>query len=381
LPDISNPRRSFLGNMVQLAGASALGALPGPGSSSRTSSLQPVGAASFDPRQVPYYACQQDHRACKQSSFDRTGANEDDWSIASKATREIFSSDGPGMINHIWMTMGVQGTDGLKRVTLRIYWDGNDKPSVEVPVGDFFGLNLSEYFLYESLFLNCAPDKGLNCYLAMPFHRSARITVTNETDDSIPHFYSNIDYQLVPELPPDALYFHAQYRQAVPNTPVALPNAVNLDGKDNYVFVETRGRGHLLGVTLGVIQTAEGWWGEGDDMTFLDNENAPAINGTGAEDYFNGAWGFGTPYGYLYSGAPYQVDVGNIGGRSCMYRWHANNPLTFSHYMKHTIEHGTANNRADYYYSVAYWYQDKPFTDFPPLPPAAERTTEIAILK
>ena len=116
-------------------------------------------------------------------------------------------------------------------------------------------------------------------------------------------------------------------------------------------------------------------------MTFLDDENAPAINGTGAEDYFNGAWGFGTPFSYLYSGAPYQADPGHIGGRWCLYRWHADNPLTFSRYMKHTIEHGTADDRADYYYSVAYWYQDEPFTDFPPLPPARERTTVITIPK
>jgi Protein of unknown function (DUF2961) len=375
LSGIPTPRRSFLANMVQLAGATALGGGP------RVGTTTQPGVPGLTPGQVPYYACLQNHRARKQSSFDRTGANEDSWRIASKATREIFSSDGPGIITHIWMTMGIDGPDGLKRVVLRIYWDRNEKPSVEVPIGDFFGLNLSEYFLYESLFLNCAPDKGLNCYLAMPFRRSARITITNETDYPIHQFYSNIDYQLLPQLPPDALYFHAQYRQATPNIRANLPNSTNLDGKDNYVFVETRGRGHLLGVTLGVIQTSEGWWGEGDDMTFLDDDNAPAINGTGAEDYFNGAWGFGTPFSYLYSGAPCQVDPGHIGGRWCMYRWHADNPLTFSHHMKHTIEHGTADDRADYYYSVAYWYQDEPFTDFPPLPPASERTTEIRILK
>src|SRR5207248_11570862 len=150
-----------------------------------------------------------------------------------------------------------------------MYWEGASKPSVEVPIGDFFGLNLGDYFLYQSVFLNCSSMQGLNCYFAMPFRRSARISVTNEGEKRVGSFYSNIDYQLMTAIPDDALYFHAQYRQAVPNEAVKFPSAkdeINVDGRGNYVFLETRGRGQVMGVTLGILQNANAWFGEGDDM-------------------------------------------------------------------------------------------------------------------
>jgi hypothetical protein len=215
----------------------------------------------------------------------------------------------------------------------------------------------------------------------MPFRQSARITITNESSQAVRLFFANIDYKLVPSLPEDTAYFHAQYRQATPNIAKDLPEGRNLDGKDNYVFLETRGRGHLMGVTLGVLRNSDGWWGEGDDMIFIDNETKPTVNGTGAEDYFNGGWGFGkAPFANLYNGAPFICGTGRAGSRSCMYRWHADNPVTFTHSLRHTLEHGTANDRADYYYSVAYWYQSEPYTDFPPFPPVTERSTKLKIV-
>ena len=124
---------------------------------------------------------------------------------------------------------------------LRGYWDGNAKPSVEVPVGDFFGLNLGIYQIYESQYLACSPGRSLNCYFAMPYKRSARFTVTNEGSQEIGSFYSNIDYMSVPKLPDDSLYFHAQYRQNAPCVPVASTGPkINLDGKQNYVYCETQ---------------------------------------------------------------------------------------------------------------------------------------------
>ena len=146
-------------------------------------------------------------------------------------------------------------------------------------------------------------------------------------------FYSNIDYQLVPSLPDDALYFHAQYRQATPNV-AHTESDKNLDGKHNYVYVETRGRGHLMGVTLGVLQNTDHWMGEGDDMIFVDDETKPVITGTGSEDYFNGAWDFGgrdgaVPFAHLYNGAPLMIAPEIAGGRYCLYRWHADNPVNF----------------------------------------------------
>jgi D-arabinan exo alpha-(1,3)/(1,5)-arabinofuranosidase (non-reducing end) len=382
LPPFRTLRRGFLKRLIGFAGVTALADLPASASTKQVHPAIEMGqpGSAAGPVNVPGYARLHAYRSLKQSSYDRTGANHDAWPIAVGTTKEVFYSDGPGIITHMWFTLAPLSSsfDVLKQIVLRIYWDGNLKPSVEVPIGDFFGLNLSEYFLYQSAFLNCSPEKGLNCYFAMPFRHSARITITNECDQPVRWFFSNIDYQLVPSLPEDAAYFHAQYRQATPNVAENLPNGRNLDGKGNYVFLETHGRGHLMGVTLGVLRNADGWWGEGDDMIFIDNETQPTINGTGAEDYFNGGWGFGkVPFANLYNGAPYIVGAGRAGSRSCMYRWHADNPVTFTHYLKHTLEHGTANDRADYYYSVAYWYQSEPYTDFPTLPPVEERSTKL----
>jgi hypothetical protein len=175
------------------------------------------------------------------------------------------------------------------------------------------------------------------------------------------------------------MYFHAQYRQMLPTQAVKLEGNINLDGKDNYVFLETRGKGHFMGVTWGVIAGSDGWFGEGDDMTFIDNETTPALNGTGAEDYLNAGFGLGPQFAYPHNGAPFIVDANRTNGRQCMYRWHTDCPITFNKYLKHTIEHGEANNRADLYYSVAYWYAAEVATDFPPLPPVAERTTKLIL--
>jgi len=264
-------------------------------------------------------------------------------------------------------------------LVLRGYWDGNAKPSVEVPVGDFFGLNLGIYQIYESQYLACSPGRSLNCYFAMPYKRSARFTVTNEGSQEIGSFYSNIDYMVVPKLPDDSLYFHAQYRQSAPCVPVVSSGPkINLDGKQNYVYCETRGRGHLMGVTLGVLQNANAWWGEGDDMIFIDDESKPAITGTGSEDYFLGSWNFGGQFGaaqfaHAQYGAPLILNPERTGGKYCCYRWHGDNPVTFERYMKHTMEHGHANDRGDNFYSAGYWYQNTPYTDFPALPPVAQR--------
>lgn len=365
-------RRKFLGNLAMLGAAGA------------TAGATPLAAqvkGNEGEYLLPGYACAQNYRSFKQSSYDRTGGNADAWPIAAGGTKEVFSSDGPGVITHIWFTIAADSRFHLKEIVLRMYWDGEAKPSVEVPVGDFFGLNTGEYNLYQSAFLNCSSVKALNCYFAMPFRKSARVTVTNEGKEEVGSFYSNIDYQLVPSLPERSLYFHAQYRQATPNVATSYPagdKELNPDGKNNYVFAETSGRGHLMGVTLGVLQNHDRWMGEGDEMIFIDDDKKPTINGTGTEDYFCGAWDFGghsaaVPFANLYNGAHLISAAEEAGGRYCLYRWHADNPVTFRKYLKYTIEHGHANNRADCFYSVAYWYQTEPFTDFPPLPPAADR--------
>jgi len=326
---------------------------------------------------LPQYARAQEYRSLKQSSYDKTGGNSDRWPIAPGETLTAFEATGTGMISHIWFTIAAQGLLHLKELVLRMHWDASPAPAVETPIGDFFGLNLGEYVVYASEYLACSPGRSLNCYFAMPYRKGARITVTNEGKQPVGSFYSNIDYMEFPALPAEALYFHAQYRQAAPNAAstndwAANPDANKLknpDGKQNYVFCETRGtRGNLMGVTLGVLQNQEFWMGEGDDMIFIDDEAKPLIIGTGSEDYFLGSWNFGgrenaRPFAHRQYGAQMISLPERTGGRYLCYRFHGDNPVTFGRYLKHTMEHGHANHRADNFYSCSYWYQDKPAVD------------------
>jgi hypothetical protein len=368
-------RRGFL-SALGSAGALLVGGRAG-------EAAQTSGPSASSAPLLPAYARLQNYRTLKQSSYDRTGGNQDFWEIKPGDTIDVFKSEGPGVITHIWFTINSPSPHHLKQLVLRMYWENNSQPSVETPIGDFFGANLGEYFLYQSAFLNISPVKALNSYFAMPFRKAARISVTNETGHPVPSFYSNIDYKLVSALPDDVLYFHAQYRQATPTKPVNPPTDVNPTGRDNYVFFETQGRGHAMGVTLGVLQNTDAWFGEGDEMIFIDDDPKPTINGTGTEDYFCGAWDFGgpngTPFAYQYNGAPYLGVPERAGGRYCLYRWHAPNPIAFQKSIKFTIEHGHANDRADCFYSVGYWYQSEPFTRLSPLPPAAERIPALKL--
>jgi len=211
----------------------------------------------------------------------------------------------------------------------------------------------------------------------MPFPSHAKITVTNEGQRKVNAFYFNIDYRAYAKpLPADTLYFHAQYRQGTPNKAIK-GNGLNLKGEDNYVWMNATGRGHFAGVTMSVLENADGWWGEGDDMFFVDGETLPSINGTGSEDYFLGAWDFGgKPFAYGLFGAPV-VGQERAGARWSVYRFHLDSPIPFTKSLRATIEHGTANDRADNYYSVAYWYQTEPHAAFPPLPPVNERLPEL----
>jgi hypothetical protein len=355
-----------------LAGGAASLAAQGPGRSGASPAL-------------PRYARAMNYKSGKQSSHDRTGGNRDYFNIGPGDTQELFGSTGPGVITHIWFTIATPGQHHLKELVLRAYWDGEAKPSVETPVGDFFGLNLGQYVIYESAYLACSPGRSLNCYFAMPFRKSARMTVTNEGKERVNAFYSNIDYQSALALPEDALYFHAQYRQLAPCPPSTGEAAkLNPDGKLNYVYAETRGRGHLMGVTLGVLINADGWMGEGDDMIFVDGEAVPGIIGTGSEDYFLGSWNFGgrdsaTPFAHRYYGAPLIVMPERTGGRYCCYRWHGDNPVTFTSSLKHTMEHGHGNDRGDNFFSACYWYQDAPYTDFPRMAPVADRIPRVRL--
>ena len=318
-----------------------------------------------------------DYTLKRISSFDRTGGNDDYRPLAAGETLTLLDEAGPGEVSHVWITIASNEQFHLKKMVLRMYWDGESAPSVEAPVGDFFGLGLGEYMLYQSAPLAVGADKALNCFFPMPFQKHARITLTNEGQRRAGAVYWNIDLPSYRSpLPPDTLYFHAQYRQATPNK--ALPgNKINLDGKDNYVWMESKGRGHFAGVAMSVIENQDGWWGEGDDMFFVDGEKLPSINGTGSEDYFLGAWDFGgKPFAYGLFGAPI-VGAELQGGRWSVYRFHLDSPITFTKSLRATIEHGHANDRGDNYYSVAYWYQFEPHEEFPALPSVEMRVPRV----
>jgi hypothetical protein len=324
----------------------------------------------------------------RASSYDRTGGNDDFRKIESGQTLTLLDESGPAIVTHVWITIASPEQFHLKKLVLRMYWDNESSPSVEAPIGDFFGLGLGDYFQFESTPLAVASDKALNSFFPMPFQKHARITVANEGKEQVDAFYFNIDYQAWNKnLAPDVMYFHAQYRQATPakgwsnrwksNDDEAVNAKKNLDGENNYVWMEATGLGHFVGVTMSILQNQDGWWGEGDDMFFLDGEKRPSINGTGSEDYFLGAWDFGDhPFSYALFGAPVKGPE-LAGSRSSVYRFHLDSPIPFTKSLRATIEHGHANHRSDNFFSVAYWYQKEPHAVFPDLPSVDERIPRI----
>ena len=318
---------------------------------------------------------QQTYVQHRSSSSDPTGGNTDFRTVAPGATFTVLDADGPGTISHMWFTISDNERYNLKRIVLRMYWDGETSPSVEAPIGDFFGLGLGVYHNWHSEMLSVGSVKALNCFFPMPFQHHARITVTNEGKEAIGSLYYNIDYRIYSRpLPPDALYFHAEYRQAQPNRGwTNVDDKTNLYGKNNYVWLDAKGHGQFAGVTMSVLENQDGWWGEGDDMFFIDGAKRPSIAGTGTEDYFLGAWDFGgKPFSYALYGAPI-VGKELAGSRWSVYRFHFDSPIPFTKSIRATIEHGNVNDRSDNYYSVAYWYQAEPHVPFPPLPPVEQR--------
>jgi hypothetical protein len=179
--------------------------------------------------------------------------------------------------------------------------------------------------------------------------------VTNEGGKPVAAFYYYVDYRVLKELSEFTPYFHAQYRQEMPCAP----------GR-SYVLLEAEGRGHYVGCNLSVLQQAMGWWGEGDDMIFVDGEKTPSLHGTGSEDYFSDAWGMREDENPFY-GCPLQEEDFQTGSKATVYRFHIPDPIPFTKSILVTIEHGHANDRADDFSSVAYWYQAEPHKPFPPL--------------
>ncbi len=358
--------------------------------------VAPPALAQGAPDGVEGLAQSRDYTSRRISSTDPEGRNADGTQrrkIQPGETRTIAEIEGAGIIRHIWMTIATSEPYHLKKIVLRMYWDGETEPSVEAPIGDFFGLGLGEYVVYESAPLSVASQRALNSYFPMPFSRGARITITNEGKQEIGAFYYNIDYEERESIPDDLLRFHAQYRQATPTAGWTDDWVHNWDpqlqkqnrtGAGNYVILEAKGRGHYVGATQSILQNQSGWWGEGDDMMFIDGEKTPSIVGTGAEDYYLGAWCYGgcsgTPgrptFAFQRYGNP--LNGGDERGAKWMvYRYHLESPVTFTRSIKVTIEAGHANHRSDNYFTTAYWYQTEPHAPFPPLPPVADRIPQL----
>jgi hypothetical protein len=332
------------------------------------------------------------------SSYDVTGDNLDGDQrrpIKPGETKVLGDIKGPGIIKHIWIAFPSDEPYHLKKYVLRMYWDGNTLPAVETPLGDFFGLGLGEYVVFESGPISVGSQKAMNCFFPMPFRTSARLTLTNEGTQPLTAFYYNIDWEQHSSLSPDLAYFHAEYRQAVPNKPSTNKWILNRDvhllrnpaGQDNFVFLEAEGRGHFVGVTLSVLQNQGDWWGEGDEMIYIDDRSTPHIIGTGSEDYFLGAWCYGgcglSPFGttrptFSFERYGNPMNGGDMrGSRWMLYRFHTESPIAFEKYLRMTMEHGHANHRADNFYSVAYWYQVGPHRTRQPLPPVGERVPRM----
>lgn len=275
--------------------------------------------------------------------------------------------EGPGAIQHIWMT-----PTGVWRYSiLRIYWDDEKEPSVECPVGDFFGMGWNEYAPLTSLPVCVNPGSAFNCYWKMPFHKKCKITMENINEKDQMSLYYQIDYTLT-EIPADEAYFHAQFRRLNPNTTSVYTIVDNIKGKGQYV-----------GCYLAWGVNNNGWWGEGEIKFFIDGDSKfPTICGTGTEDYFCGSYNFDRNGQYKEFCTPYSglVQVIRPDGtyksqqRFGLYRWHIMDPIRFEKDLKITIQDlgwrfgGRYLPQQSDISSVCFWYQTDPHTSFPKFP-------------
>jgi len=336
----------------------------------------------------------------RASSYDRSGGNRDWVEFAPGETRTIFDAAGPGCIKHLWMTMFSDTRYEYRNVIVRMFWDDEPDPSVEVPIGDFFGMGHGLAKNFVSLPLQMSPQDGrsFNCWFAMPFSERARITITNECAKPL-NFYFYVDYETYPATTDMSVYarFHAQWRRVNPTPgwadpavrwedhPEAMREAwktPNLDGAHNYVILDATGAGHYVGCHVDIdvfTRQANDWYGEGDDMIFIDGEPLSRLHGTGTEDYFNTAFCPKQEYNAPYHGVIlYQgTEDWQWRGKNTIYRYHIEDPIFFEKSIRVTIEHGHANKLTLDYASTAYWYQTEPHAPFPALLDAAGRQPRL----
>ncbi len=316
------------------------------------------------------------HRSSRVSSYDVSGRNDDYFVLAPGEARVLADIDGPGIITHLWLTQPAHYRECLLKFT----WDDAASPSVLCPLGDFFGLGHGIVNSYQSLLFTASTNENnkfnagcaLNCYAPMPFRQRAKIELLNESNERhIQYFY--IDYDAVDDAHElDSLdYFHAEFRRAYPFcgwSPIA--NLARDAWDNNYVILDTHGRGRYIGCNLSVTNFEGGWWGEGDDMIWVDGYKwPPDLHGTGSEDYFNQAWAM-QPNAFLRNGSSIWEEY--TGGYQTCYVHHLENPVHFNREIRVTIEHNHANRSNNEFSSVAYWYAGEPTAVVAP-PPLAQR--------
>jgi len=281
-------------------------------------------------------------------------------------TTTLADIAGPGVIQHIWITVR---PEAYRSCILRMYWDGEKMPSIEVPLGDFFANVHGLRYNVLSLPVAVNPSGGFNSYWPLPFRKQARITIENQYWEPIQGFFYQITYAMG-QVAAEAAYLHAQWRRNV--TTREYPEHVLLDG--------VRGQGHYVGTVMAWTQFSNGWWGEGEIKFYIDGDGQfPTICGTGTEDYFCGAWGFGDTFSAPFTGYPlWRKEPGEV-PRHGLYRWHIMDPIRFQKDLKVTMQalgwwlKGKFQPLTDDISSVAYWYQGEPHAPFPPMPDLAGR--------
>jgi hypothetical protein len=276
-------------------------------------------------------------------------------------TVTLADVQGPGVIQHIWITVS---PNAYRDVILRFYWDGESSPSIESPIGDFFTNAHGIRYTVNSMMMAVNPSGGFNSYWPMPFRKSVRITVENQRPEKIGGFFYQITYALE-QVPADAAYFHASWRRAM----------TSRENPEHTLVDNIEGRGHYVGTFIGWEQLSNGWWGEGEMKFYLDGDDKnPTICGTGTEDYFGGAWGFGDTFSAPFVGYPLHRKVAGEIPKHALYRWHVPDPIRFQKNLKVTIQalgwwpNGKFQPLTDDLSSVAYWYQTEPHRPFPAMP-------------
>ncbi len=309
-------------------------------------------------------------------------SNWDNSNVKPGETKILLDTRGPGEITHIWMTFlgpephpwAQDGAANHQEMLLRIFWDNRPEPDVEAPVGEFFACGFGKRMEVQSLPVIVDDGDAYNCFWRMPFREAARIEIVNQSDKDIGLLYYNIDW-VQKNVDDDAPYFCARYNQSYP-----------AEKGEDYVILDTEGKGHYVGTTLFVRSRSPEWFGEGDEKIYIDGEEKASIWGTGTEDYFLAAWGL-KRNNTLYFGTPWVEDWGILGQRTAAYRWHIQDPLIFNTGIRFTLEHygwlpvdenpkgirDSWNEREDDFASVAYWYQTGPSKKFSTIPGAKDR--------